>query len=551
VTNVYADYGTSSFNVQSSYPGFCTGFHEDTPTVGQSFSVIADPSTIPFNNALLTNAQIRDKVARTLAVMQHPQFAPSPLPTNLNDGFYRVIADVIWYFTDNNPGLNSDTWVGADGNTYNDTDLLNWVNTNVLQPTPVMFLMPPVNTTQIEVIINPCPTCSLSLTATPTACNSNTYSVNGQFTFSNAPTSGTLTATVGSSSSTPITMTGTTTSPQNFTISGLTADGLSKTINAAFSGNATCTGSTSYNAPNACVSTCAINTPTVTPSCNNNGTPSNPADDTFTFTINATGTGVGATYKVDKISPTPSSTPFASVAYGTTSAASSAFPISGGNLTLTLTDNTTTTCNLTPVTVTAPPTCSSTVACSFTAVATTPVCNNNGTPNITTDDTYTFNVTATSVSGTSATGYNANDPLSTMGTYGTAKSFGPYAIASNGTLNITLTDKVTSGCTYAVPITAPAPCSTSVTGQPDLELTKVANKATVISGDTLVYTITLKNIGTASATGVKVKDLLPSGLTYVSSVPSQGTYTSGTGIWDVGTVAQGATLTLTITVIVN
>ncbi len=104
---------------------------------------------------------------------------------------------------------------------------------------------------------------------------------------------------------------------------------------------------------------CAINTPTVTPTCNNNGTPSDPADDTFTFTISATGSNTGANYKVDKIAPAPTSTVFASVNYGATSAASAAFPIAGGNLTLTLTDNTSATCTNTPVTVTAPPTCSS------------------------------------------------------------------------------------------------------------------------------------------------------------------------------------------------
>ncbi|MBL7977405.1 MAG: DUF11 domain-containing protein [Bacteroidetes Order II. Incertae sedis bacterium] len=104
---------------------------------------------------------------------------------------------------------------------------------------------------------------------------------------------------------------------------------------------------------------CSINTPTVTPTCSDNGTPSDPADDTFTFTISAAGTGVGANYKVDKISPAPTATLFPSLTYGTTpSAASPAFPISGGNLTLTLTDNTTATCTNTPVTVTAPPTCS-------------------------------------------------------------------------------------------------------------------------------------------------------------------------------------------------
>ena len=189
------------------------------------------------------------------------------------------------------------------------------------------------------------PMCSLSVTATPGACNSatNTYNVTGQFTFANAPTSGTLSATIGASSSTPITMTGTTTSPQSYTITGLTADGASHTVNASFSASPTCTGTVNYTAPNSC----------------------------------------------------------------------------------------------------------------------------------------------------------------------------------------------------------------TVTGQPDLHLTKTSSVGSVTSGQTFSYTITLTNNGTLAATGVQVRDLLPASLTYVSSTASQGSYNNTTGIWTVGTVAIGASLTLTINVTVN
>ena len=186
---------------------------------------------------------------------------------------------------------------------------------------------------------------SLSVTATPGACSSatNTYNVTGQFTFANAPTSGTLSATIGASSSTPITMTGTTTSPQSYTITGLTADGASHTVSASFSASPTCTGSINYNAPSSC----------------------------------------------------------------------------------------------------------------------------------------------------------------------------------------------------------------TVTGQPDLQLIKTASTSTVSAGQTYAYTLALSNTGTATATGVQVRDLIPTGLTYVSSTASQGSYNQTTGIWTVGTVAVGASLTLTITVTVN
>jgi uncharacterized repeat protein (TIGR01451 family) len=408
----------------------------------------------------------------------------------------------------------------------------------------------------------PTPPCAInSFTVTPTCNNNGTASVTTDdyrtfsITASGSGTASTYNASVNNSGTLTPTS-GTFGSATSFRLqNGSAGNSTNYTITLTDATNSSCTQTATISDPGICSTppVCSINTPTVNSTCNNNGTASDPSDDTFSFTIQTTGANAGTSYKVEKTNPSPTSTVFASVNYGSTSAASSAFAISGGNLTLKLTDNTTSTCALSPVTVPAPATCSSAVACSFTATSTTPVCNNNGTPNITTDDTYTFNVTATSVSGTSATGYSANDPLSTMGTYGAAKSFGPYSIASNGTLNVTLTDKATGSCTFALPtITAPSPCSTPVVvGQPDLELTKLADKTMVVSGNTLTYTLTLKNTGTAAATGVKVKDSIPAGLTYVSSVPSQGTYTKDTGIWDVGNVAIGATLTLTITVTVN
>lgn len=90
--------------------------------------------------------------------------------------------------------------------------------------------------------------------------------------------------------------------------------------------------------------------------------------------------------------------------------------------------------------------------------------------------------------------------------------------------------------------------ATSVTT--DLTLTKMLDKTTAKPGETVVYTLTLTNESTTDATNVQVSDVLPSRLTYVSD-DSAGTYNSTTGIWTVGTVAQGATKTLQMTVIVQ
>src|SRR5207249_282626 len=80
----------------------------------------------------------------------------------------------------------------------------------------------------------------------------------------------------------------------------------------------------------------------------------------------------------------------------------------------------------------------------------------------------------------------------------------------------------------------------------ELAVTKVVNNATPNEGNTIAYTVTLRNNGPNSATNVTLTDLLPAGLTYGSSTPSQGSYTSGTGLWTVGTLANAATATLTL-----
>jgi hypothetical protein len=45
---------------------------------------------------------------------------------------------------------------------------------------------------------------------------------------------------------------------------------------------------------------------------------------------------------------------------------------------------------------------------------------------------------------------------------------------------------------------------------------------------------------------VSITDLLPAGVTYVSDAPTQGVYVSGTGVWTVGTINNGASATLKI-----
>ena len=80
--------------------------------------------------------------------------------------------------------------------------------------------------------------------------------------------------------------------------------------------------------------------------------------------------------------------------------------------------------------------------------------------------------------------------------------------------------------------------------QADLSLIKTASSNTPNLGDDVTFTLTLANNGPNTATNVAVTDQLPAGLTFVSATPSQGFYNSGTGLWTVGTVTNGANATL-------
>ena len=59
-------------------------------------------------------------------------------------------------------------------------------------------------------------------------------------------------------------------------------------------------------------------------------------------------------------------------------------------------------------------------------------------------------------------------------------------------------------------------------------------------GDTVTYTVIVTNNGPDSATNVALTDWLPAGVTYVSDTATQGSYNDGTGVWTVGTIANGA-----------
>jgi uncharacterized repeat protein (TIGR01451 family) len=90
------------------------------------------------------------------------------------------------------------------------------------------------------------------------------------------------------------------------------------------------------------------------------------------------------------------------------------------------------------------------------------------------------------------------------------------------------------------------------TNYADLSLTQTVSNTTPAFADTITYTLTLTNASgsPSTANGITVQDTLPAGVTFVSS-SGTGSYSSGTGVWTVGSLAPGGVATLNIIVTVS
>ncbi len=86
----------------------------------------------------------------------------------------------------------------------------------------------------------------------------------------------------------------------------------------------------------------------------------------------------------------------------------------------------------------------------------------------------------------------------------------------------------------------------------DVALAMTKDIAKPSAGDVVTYTVSAADlIGPGAASGVVVTDLLPSGVTLVSAAPSSGSYTAATGVWTIGSLALGSTVSLQLKTTVN
>jgi len=143
----------------------------------------------------------------------------------------------------------------------------------------------------------------------------------------------------------------------------------------------------------------------------------------------------------------------------------------------------------------------------------------------------------------------ASNGILGFNTTGTQRAFGA---ASGGNNNVPCTGSFGDAkgldlWTYYPSNTVLAPLIIVGPGA-DIAITKSVSNPTPAVGTNVTFTVTAHNLGADPATVLTVNDLLPAGLTFVSAVASAGVYTPGTGVWDIGALAVGATATLQITV---
>jgi uncharacterized repeat protein (TIGR01451 family) len=137
-------------------------------------------------------------------------------------------------------------------------------------------------------------------------------------------------------------------------------------------------------------------------------------------------------------------------------------------------------------------------------------------------------------------------------------------VGGHGTLILTVTvkapasfaagvDQVTNTATVTDPNGTPtngvtATDTDTVVAAPDLAVTKDDGVTVVTAGQQLTWTITVTNTGDQDATGVTVVDTLPTDIDQatVTSAPP-GTQAGDIITWDLGTLAAGASTTITLT----
>ncbi|RMF00923.1 MAG: DUF11 domain-containing protein, partial [Bacteroidetes bacterium] len=353
--------------------------------------------------------------------------------------------------------------------------------------------------------------CSLDLTATAGACASatNTYDISGELTFTDAPSSGSLTVTANGVSQT---FSAPFTSPQVYSLTGLIADGNQVRVNASFSADANCAAADLVDAPDSCgPDQCALEL-AVSPTPCADGTYT--LGGTLTF-VEAPTTGTliireGSTDLLTIGLPANSPLGFAIpglIADGQTHNLIAFFSADGS-------------CS-DPVSYDAPASCVG--PCDVMATVMNIECNDNGTIIDGVDDyiTFSLNPTGTNTGNSYSVSSSAGQVFRLDGSPATGILFGTETYfrmqngsAGAGDVTITVDDDDSPACTTSAGLVDPGDCEVDL--YLDLALTKVINTSATPGpynpGDPVTFTIEVFNQGLVQAVNIELTDYFPAEL---------------------------------------
>ena len=200
--------------------------------------------------------------------------------------------------------------------------------------------------------------------------------------------------------------------------------------------------------PSVCT-VCSLEAEVSNISCHDNDTPNNLEDDVFYFDLTVNGTFASTGWITED--GTQTGTYGETITFGP-------FPISGGDVSLTILDQEDDGC-ATTVTATAPAPCSE-APCNLDVAVESIDCDDNGTPEDAADDTFTATVIVTN--GDRTTGWTSSNGAT--GNYGETIVLGPFELIDQ---TITITDNEDANCTFELNLAAPLPaisCPDDVNG---------------------------------------------------------------------------------------
>jgi uncharacterized repeat protein (TIGR01451 family) len=179
-----------------------------------------------------------------------------------------------------------------------------------------------------------------------------------------------------------------------------------------------------------------------------------------------------------------------------------------------------------------------------------PVIDSSLTSSILVNSQFTYVLTASSTSPVNLS--VGTTTLPSWLTYATTTNTLSGVPTQTGTYNVDLIANNTCGNdskTLVITVTGGGGGGGSPTS--DISVVKTSDKTTANVGDVITYTISVANAGPNDATQVRVTDVLPSNLTFVSSTSTLGSYATSTGVWTIGDLLNNASTTLTLVANIN